>query len=315
MEIVFFAFLLDLILGDPYWLYHPVRAIGAYIHFEEKLIRKHFTTDAQLRAAGVALTLDTVLVTLLVVGGILWLGQRIHPWLGYGLKVYVVYASISLKSLGYEGRQVMKALTESLAAGRDRLRFIVGRDTQELSAQEVIKATVETVAENTTDGVIAPMLFALLLGPLGAMGFKAVSTLDSMVGYQNEKYLHLGRFSAKTDDVLNFVPARLTGPLMVVAAWMLHFDYKNAWKIMKRDHANHKSPNSAWSESAVAGALGIQLGGAHEYGGTLVDKPTIGDALREAVEEDIQNTIRLMYGSGVLLMTLVIVACVIVRMV
>ncbi|QSX09628.1 cobalamin biosynthesis protein CobD [Alkalibacter rhizosphaerae] len=305
MEILFLAFLLDLILGDPYWLYHPVRAIGAYINFEERLIRRYFKEDGALRAAGVALALDTVLVTVLVVWGILWLGDRIHPILGYVLKVYFVYASISLKSLRYEGLQVVKALKSGLQAGRERLRYIVGRDTKDLSEQEVVKATVETIAENTTDGVIAPMLYALLFGPLGSMAFKAVSTLDSMVGYQNDKYIDLGRFSAKTDDVLNYIPARLTGPLMVVASFFLSLDLKRAWKILKRDHANHKSPNSAWSESAAAGALGIQLGGAHEYGGVLVEKPTIGDGTREAREEDIRSTIHLMFMSAVLFIALI----------
>lgn len=298
IEILFLAFLLDLVIGDPYWMYHPVRAIGAWINLEEKLIRKFFKEEKHLRLAGIGLTVDTVLVTLLAAWGIMKLLLLIHPVLGYVWKVYLAYAALSMKSLRYEGIQVLKALKEGLEAGRNRLRYIVGRDTKELSYQEVVKATVETIAENTTDGVIAPMFFLLFLGPLGAMAFKAVSTLDSMVGYQNEKYLNLGRFSAKTDDVLNFIPARLTGVLMVGSAWALRLDHKSAWKILKRDHANHKSPNSAWSESAVAGALGIQLGGTHDYGGISVEKPTIGEATREANEKDILHTIRIMFASA-----------------
>lgn len=298
MTVLFLAFVLDLIVGDPYWMYHPVRAIGAWINLEEKLIRRFFKEESQLKAAGVALTLDTVLVTVLVTWGIIRLTYWIHPWLGFAWKVYVAYAALSLKSLRYEGLQVLKALKTGLEAGRSRLRYIVGRDTQELSSQEVVKATVETVAENTTDGVIAPMFFLLLFGPIGAMAFKAVSTLDSMVGYKNEKYLNLGCFSAKSDDVLNFIPARLTGVLMVASAFVLGLDHKNSWKILKRDHGNHKSPNSAWSESAAAGALGIQLGGTHDYGGVSVEKPTIGEATRDAEEEDILNTIRMMFVSA-----------------
>lgn len=313
LELLFLAFLLDLVVGDPYWLYHPVRAVGAWIQFEESLIRKFFRGEKQMFWAGVALMLDTILVTLLVVWGLITLAGALHPWLGTAVKVYFMYSALSLKSLGFEGRQVKKALDESLEAGRKRLRYIVGRDTENLTEDEVVKATIETVAENTTDGVIAPLFFAALFGPLGAMAFKAVSTLDSMVGYQNEKYNFLGRCSAKTDDVLNFIPARITGPLLVMATWILGLNGKNAWTILKRDHANHKSPNSAWSESAVAGALEIQLGGTHEYGGVSVYKPTIGDPLREARAEDIQTTIRLMYTGGILMMVLLAMAYLLFR--
>ncbi|MBF7097181.1 cobalamin biosynthesis protein CobD [Alkalibacter sp. M17DMB] len=301
MEILTIALIIDLILGDPYWFYHPVRLIGKFIEFEEKLIRKFFRTDKDLLTAGIALTIDTVLVTVLISWAVIKISTLIAPVLGFIIKVFIVYTALSVKSLKYEGMQVKKWLAESLDKGRERVGYIVGRDTTNLSQEEIIKATVETVAENTTDGIVSPMIFALLLGPVGAMAYKAVSTLDSMVGYRNEKYNFLGRFSAKTDDVFNFLSARLCGALMVIAAFILGFDYKNSWKILKRDHSNHKSPNSAWSESAVAGALGIQLGGTHEYFGVSVHKPTIGDPVKSVVIENIDQTIKIMYVTSLML--------------
>ena len=182
---------------------------------------------------------------------------------------------------------------------------IVGRDTDKLNEEEIIKATTETVAENTTDGVVSPLFYAMLGGPVLLWGYKAVNTLDSMVGYLDEKYRDIGWSSAKLDDVLNYLPARLTAVLMVCAAFLTGLDGRNAWRIVRRDHANHKSPNSAWSEAAAAGALHIRLGGTHEYFGKPVEKSTIGDADRPAEKQDIRRVNRLLYGTSALMMAVI----------
>jgi len=209
--------------------------------------------------------------------------------------------TISCKCLAKEGKDVAQALRVSLVHGRRQVGRIVGRDTSCLSEEEIIKATVETIAENTTDGVIAPMLYLILGGPVLAMGFKAASTLDSMVGYLDEKYRDIGWSSAKFDDLLNWVPARITGGLMCISAFLCSFDGKNALRIMKRDHAKHLSPNCAWSEAATAGALHVQLGGTHMYFGKPIEKPTIGDDDFPIAIADIGKTCRLMYSSAIIL--------------
>ena len=218
------------------------------------------------------------------------------------------WMGVSVTCMAKESRGVARALEDGVEAGRAQVARIVGRDTQTLSEEEIIKATVETVAENTTDGVISPMLYAALGGPVLLWGFKAASTLDSMVGYLDEKYRDVGWSSARTDDVLNFVPARLTALLMCLAAFLTGLDGKNAWRIVRRDHANHKSPNCAWSEAAAAGALHIQLGGTHDYFGKPVEKPTIGDADRPAQRGDIAKVNRLLYASGALAAALIALA-------
>ena len=211
---------------------------------------------------------------------------------------------LAVRSMATEAKGVYRALADGVEAGRMQVARIVGRDTQNLSEEEIIKAAVETVAENTTDGVISPMLYAALGGPVLLWGFKAASTLDSMVGYLDEKYRDIGWSSARLDDVLNFIPARLTALLMVAAARLARLDAKNALRIVRRDHANHKSPNCAWSEAAAAGTLHIQLGGTHDYFGKPVFKPTIGDADRPARRDDILQANRLLYLTGGLMLAL-----------
>ena len=289
------GYLLDLLLGDPEWLYHPVRLIGKYISFAEKRLRKR---GGNLRRSAVALTAVTVGTTMAAAAlilGLLSLGGRIPLFIGMTLMNWM---GIALKCMAKEARGVEKALDESLPAARKQVARIVGRDTQNLNGEEIVKATVETVAENTTDGVISPLFWGLLGGPVLLWGFKAASTLDSMVGYMDEKYRDIGWSSARLDDLLNYIPARLTAPLMVCAAYLTGMDGKNAFRIVCRDHANHKSPNCAWSEAAAAGALHIQLGGTHEYFGKPVEKPTIGDADRPAEPQDIRRANRLLYVTG-----------------
>ncbi len=296
------GFCLDLLLGDPEWLYHPVRIIGKYISFAEKKLRAR---GGNLRVSAVWLTLSTVMLTMAAVYVLLLLlgligrvprliGMALLDWMG-----------LAVTSMAKEARGVDRALSRGLEAGRKQVARIVGRDTQSLSEEEIVKATVESVAENTTDGVISPLIWAAIGGPVLLWGFKAASTLDSMVGYMDEKYRDIGWSSARLDDVLNFVPARITALLMSAAALCLGLDGKNAWRIVKRDHDKHKSPNCAWSEAAAAGALHIQLGGTHDYFGKPVVKPTIGDPDRTAQRADIRRTNGLLYVTSVMALAII----------
>ncbi len=296
--------LLDLLLGDPEWLYHPVRLIGKLISGLEKRFRAR---GGNLRKSAVALTAVTVGTTMAAAAltlALLSLGGRIPLFIGMTLMNWM---GIAMKCMAKEARGVEKALDEGLPAARKQVARIVGRDTQNLNGEEIVKATVETVAENTTDGVISPLFWGLLGGPVLLWGFKAASTLDSMVGYMDEKYRDIGWSSARLDDLLNYIPARLTALLMVCAAYLTGMDGKNAFRIVCRDHANHKSPNCAWSEAAAAGALHIQLGGTHEYFGKPVEKPTIGDADRPAEPQDIRQANRLLYAAGGLMAAMIAV--------
>ena len=299
------GFILDLLLGDPEWLYHPVRLIGGLISRLEKYLR---AKGGNLRRSAVILTVTTVLVTMAVTAGILFLLHllgRIPLFIGMAL---LDWMGIAVTCMAKEARDVSKALEKGLPEARKQVARIVGRDTQNLSGEEIIKATVETVAENTTDGVISPLFWALLGGPVLLWGFKAANTLDSMVGYMDEKYRDIGWSSAKLDDVMNYIPARLTALLMILAAFLTGMDGRNAFRIVRRDHTNHKSPNCAWSEAAAAGAMHIQLGGTHEYFGKPVEKPTIGDADRPAEREDISRANRLLYVTSGLMMLIIAAA-------
>lgn len=298
------GFVLDLLLGDPEWLYHPVRLIGKYISFMEKKLRRR---GGNLRQSAVFLTASTVALTMAATALILFLLSLLGRWPCFVGMALLDWMGLAMTSMAKEARGVQQALKRGIEAGRKQVARIVGRDTQNLNEEEVVKAAVETVAENTTDGVISPMLYALIGGPVLLWGFKAASTLDSMVGYLDEKYRDIGWSSAKLDDVLNYVPARLTAGLMVLAAYLLHLDGKNAARIVRRDHANHKSPNCAWSEATAAGALRIQLGGTHDYFGKPVYKPTIGDNDRPAASADIGKTVGLLFGASGLMLALLAV--------
>ena len=289
------GFLLDLLIGDPENWPHPVIWIGKYISRAEARIRKR---GGNLRVGAVWLTLRTVLLSMAVTAALLFILSLLGRWALFIGMSLISWTALSAKCLAVEARGVAAALGESLERGRVQVGRIVGRDTRELSEREIICATVETVAENTTDGVISPMLWLALGGPVLAMGFKAASTLDSMVGYLDERYRDIGWSSAKLDDAFNFIPARLCGALMCLCARLCGLNARGAWRVLRRDHANHLSPNCAWSESAVAGALGIQLGGTHSYFGKTIVKPTIGDALREVEIADIARTLRLMYAAS-----------------
>ena len=292
------GFVLDLIIGDPEGWTHPVIWIGKWISFMEKRLRKR---GGNLRRSALVLTASTVLIAMAATAAMLGILALIHKAALFIGMCIISWWCLSAKCLAVEAKGVYRALGVSMEKGRTQVARIVGRDTTELSEEEIVCATVETVAENTTDGVISPMLYLAVGGPVLAMGFKAASTLDSMVGYLNEKYRDIGWSSAKLDDVLNYIPARICGWLMCIGAFFVKLDGKNAIRIMKRDHANHLSPNCAWSESAAAGAMHIQLGGTHTYFGKVVEKPTIGDDDRPVEKRDILRANRLLYVSSALM--------------
>jgi adenosylcobinamide-phosphate synthase len=296
------GFILDSIFGDPRWLYHPICAIGNLIAFLEKKIRKIFPQNERGQFAGGCL--EVILVCLLSLGipfGILWGVYSLSPVAGLVLETFWCYQLLAAKSLKTESMRVYKALKHgTLADARTAVSMIVGRDTSELTEEGVIKAAVETIAENTSDGVIAPMFYMAIGGAPLMFLYKGINTMDSMLGYKNEKYLYFGRCAAKLDDAANFVPARLSGWLMSAASCFAGLSVKNAFYIFRRDRKNHASPNSAQTESVMAGALGVQLAGNACYFGKIYEKPFIGDSLRPIESEDIKRANRLMYATGIL---------------
>ena len=299
--------LLDVILGDPHWAPHPVRAIGALIAGLEKLLRRLFPkTPRGERAAGLVLVVLVLGISTGVTVGILLLCSLVSPWLRFAVEILLSYQCLAARSLRDESMKVYRSLkTGTLQEARHAVSMIVGRDTERLDETGVAKAAVETVAENASDGVIAPLIFLAIGGaPLGIF-YKAANTMDSMVGYQNDRYRYFGTCAARWDDVLNFIPARLAGALMCLAAPLVGQDGRNAWRILRRDRLNHKSPNSAHTEAAAAGALRVQLAGSSYYFGKLVEKPTIGDDLRPVEAEDIRRANRLMFATAFLSLALV----------
>ncbi len=299
---VVLGFVLDLLIGDPHWLYHPIRLVGALISALEKLLRGVFPKNKNGElTAGVFLLALTAGITTGCAWGLLYLAGRIHPWVRFALETVMCYQLLATKALKDETMKVYTALSQGdLKQARYAVSMVVGRDTEVLDETGVTKAAVETVAENASDGVIAPLLFLAIGGaPLGFF-YKAVNTMDSMVGYKNDKYLYFGRAAARFDDVLNYIPARLSGALMSAAASFCGLDAGNAWKIFLRDRRNHSSPNSAHTEAAAAGALHIQLAGNAYYFGKLYEKPTIGDPDRPVEYEDIRRVNRLLYATAVL---------------
>ena len=304
------GFLLDLAFGDPRWLYHPIRLIGNLIAWAEKPFRAAFPKSEKGElAAGTFFAVFVVAVSTAVPAILLALASRLSLWLVFALEVFWSFQILAAKSLKSESMKVYAALKEGdLPKARKAVSMIVGRDTQKLTEEGVAKAAVETVAENSSDGVIAPLLFLALGGPALGFFYKAVNTLDSMVGYKNDTYLYFGRFSAKLDDVLNFIPSRISGLLLVLASPLAGLSMEGAWKIFRRDRRNHASPNSAQTEAAAAGALGVQLAGDAYYFGKLYKKPTIGDPLRPVEYEDIRRVNRLMYAAVCLALVLAVLA-------
>lgn len=292
------GFLIDCVLGDPQGIPHPVVAIGKLISATEHGLRKRM--PGKERAAGTILAILVPLISAGVAFGILFGCWLLHPWVYFGVSSIMCWQILAARCLQKEAKKVVRALaSDGLEAGRRQVGMLVGRDTESLSEEQVLKATVETVAENTSDGVIAPLLYLMLFGAVGGFFYKAINTMDSMVGYKNEQYIDFGRAAAKLDDAANYIPARASALGMIAAAWFTRLDAKNAYRIWKRDRRNHASPNSAQTESVCAGALHVRLGGGASYFGKWVEKPTIGDADRAVERADVARSCRLLYGTSV----------------
>ena len=303
---VLLGFLIDCAIGDPAWLLHPVVLIGKLISLSEKGLRRVFPkTDRGAFQAGLTMAILVPILSAGVSFGILFGLYLLSPWAYFAMSSIMCWQCFAARCLAKEARKVVKALeTDGLEAGRKQVSMLVGRDTDELSEEQVLKATVETVAENASDGVIAPMLFMLLFGAVGGFFYKAINTMDSMVGYKNDRYLYFGRAAAKLDDAANFIPARLSALAMIAAAPAFRLDGRNAFRIWKRDRRKHASPNSAQTESVAAGALHIELAGPASYFGKRVEKPTLGDGDRPIERADVRRTSGLMYGASILVLLL-----------
>lgn len=304
------AYVLDLLVGDPHWFPHPVRFIGWLITHTEILLRRIFNcyadnkTSSQVfreKVAGTILVIIVVGITFLSVFSLLKCVGLVSPILFRVFNIYFIYSALATRCLGDESLKVYKILKKGdLNGARRQLAMLVGRQTEHLNEREIIRGVVETTAENTVDGIISPLIYAVLgsfftYGAALAYAFKAINTLDSMVGYTNDKYINFGWASAKLDDVANFIPARISGLIIPIAAFLCGKSFVKSFRIMLRDHKNHKSPNSAYPEAAFAGALGIRLGGNNTYFGKVVVKPTIGDPDKELALKDILDAVRLMY--------------------
>ena len=296
------GFVLDALFGDPAWLPHPVVYMGKAISKLEKFLRPRLPKTPQGELLGGAIVAFCLPVgTFLLTGLVCWGAARLHPLLGLAVQMFWCEQALAARGLVQESTNVYKELKKpDLPGARKAVSRIVGRDTAELTAEGVTKAAVETVAENASDGVIAPLLYMLIGGAPLALTYKAINTMDSMLGYKNEKYLYFGRVPAKLDDVANYIPSRLAGLLWVAAAALTGNSARGAWKIWRRDRRRHASPNSAQTESACAGALGVQLAGPAYYFGEYYAKPTIGDALRPIEPEDILRADRMMVAESIL---------------
>lgn len=320
------GFVLDLLIGDPHFIPHPVRLIGSLISFLDKRLNCDAGYSCSENEAnlskykrGVLLAFTVIFATFAVSVIILVAAYSINLYAGVIVEAVMTWQILATKCLRVESMRVYDALrTDGVEAGRRAVSMIVGRDTSVLDEAGVTRAAVETIAENTSDGVIAPMLYTAIGGPVLGFVYKAVNTMDSMLGYKNDKYMYFGRFAARLDDVVNFIPARISAYLMIIAAFIggRQFDGKNAYRIFKRDRFNHASPNSAQTESVCAGALRVQLAGDAVYFGKLVKKKYIGDKLREIEYEDIKRANRLMYITAFLceLLSVAVMSLVLIRL-
>ena len=298
---IWIAYVLDLIFGDPQNIIHPVQIIGKMVNIGEKsLLGKKYKSDRKYKFfAGMILNITVISLTY----GITYLIRRTseNSIILTVAEIYLMYTIFSINSLAREGNRVYNILKEgNIERARKDLSYLVSRDTGTMNEKMIIRSTMETISENTVDGIVAPMLYMFLGGLPLSMTYKAINTFDSMVGYKNEKYMDFGKFSAKLDDVANFIPARITGILIVIASVILGYDYKNSLKIFIRDRKNHSSPNSGHAEAGVAGALGVQFGGRVSYFGKEVDKPVIGDKIKDFELEDIKKNIKIMYVASFL---------------
>ncbi|MBU3106796.1 adenosylcobinamide-phosphate synthase CbiB [Clostridium gasigenes] len=292
------GFILDFIIGDPQNPYHPVRIIGTLCKWLEKIFRAVFKNS--LKLAGGFTWIIAVIVVYAVNLLLIKLAFSFNNIIGITLSGIIIYFCISTKALKIEGLKVVSYIVkDDIGSARTQLSYIVGRDTKSLDKKSIIRAVIETVAENMSDGIIAPLFYIGIGGAPLAMAYKAVNTMDSMFGYKNEKYKDFGYFPAKLDDLFNYIPARLTGIFTIIVAFILKMNWRNSYKIYNRDKNNHSSPNSAHPEAAVAGALGIKLGGSNYYFGKIVEKPTIGDDLDEIKIDHLYKTNKILYGVAI----------------
>lgn len=299
--VVLSAFVFDFLVGDPSWLPHPVRFLGRVIWFFERLIRRLAGGPAALWVGGVFLSIVVPVGTYMAADAGLDLLYRWHREAGFLAEVYLVAMSIAVKGLSAAAEAVRRPLVAgNLAAAREQVAAIVGRDTTQLDAGGVVRAAVESVAENSVDAVVAPLFYAFAGGAPLALAYRAVNTLDSMVGYRDQQYRHLGWASARLDDLLNFIPARLTGLLITLAAFPGRGDWRRVWRVMRRDGRKHPSPNSGIPEAAMAGFLGVQLGGLIQYKGVLSSRPLLGEPLVPLRPEHIARAVRMLNGVAML---------------
>lgn len=304
---LFMAYIIDRLVGDPRWLPHPVVLMGKVISFLEKGMRKIGKKDASLKAAGILFPLLLVGGSFAVVWGLLKGLSLIHPLLALGVEIWLISTTIAVKGLGGAGKEIYGLLKNgNIQGARKSLSMVVGRDTDKLDEKEVSRGAVETVAENIVDAIISPLFYGAIGGAPLAMAYRATNTLDSMVGYKNEKYLNLGWASARFDDIANFIPARLTALLLVVVSWVFRLNGKGAIQAILRDARKHPSPNSGFTEAGVAGALGIQLGGLNYYQGIPSYRATMGTPFRPLAPADILTTNKIM--NGVTLLFLLVIA-------
>lgn len=296
------GYIIDIFFGDPYSLPHPIRLIGALISRLEGFVRKRFK---DLRKGGIFLAIAVLVLSAAIPLLILILCYKIHTMLGIAAESIMCWQLIAARCLQKESMKVCRAIEgKDIEKARKAVSMIVGRDTAVLDEEGIIKAAVETVAENTSDGVTAPLMYISLGGAALGFFYKAANTMDSMIGYKNEKYADIGRFAARLDDLLNFIPSRLTALAMIISAYLLRLDGKNAFYIWKRDRRKHASPNSAQTESVCAGALDIRLAGDAYYFGKLHKKEFIGDDIHPPESEDIRRANRLMYCTSVIVLIL-----------
>ncbi len=289
----FLAYLLDLLLGDPPGWPHPVRLLGSIIHYWESVLYR------DRLGAGALFWLAVMATTVVLVFGVLGVAMLLPPWAGIAVLTFFLYAGLATRSLHLESLKVEADLVKGdLDGARAGLSMIVGRETSHLSLEDIRRAVIETVAENLADGVVAPMFYTLLLGLPGLLLYKAANTMDSMVGYKNYWYAHFGKVAARVDDVLNFIPARLTALLMILTAAALGLNWRGAWRILRRDRKRAASPNAGCPEAAMAGALGVRLGGPSIYFGRLAEKPFIGEPRQPLDHERYRQAVRLLYGTS-----------------
>ncbi|MBU4601562.1 adenosylcobinamide-phosphate synthase CbiB [bacterium] len=303
MKEVITAYLLDLIIGDPYWLPHPVRIIGKFIEYLEKALRKNNNQNQRTeKIKGIFLTVVTVGLSYFIIYFLIYIAGIISPMLKFVFSSFFIFTTLSTKNLGEEAFSVYRALEEdNLELARERVSRIVGRDTKNLDKEEIVRAAIETVAENSVDGIISPLFYAVLGGAPLAIAYKAINTLDSMVGYKNTKYLHFGWFSAKVDDLVNYLPARISVILIPVASLLVRQRGLMALRIIFRDGKKSPSPNAGIPEAGFAGALGIQLGGVNFYQGVKEYRPILGEKLKKKSPKDILKAIWLSYTVSILM--------------